>query len=39
MERSMLPGPTRSEGVVDFFAKLAQEAGTSEAEMEKEFIA
>ena len=36
---AVLPGPTRSEGVVDFFAKLAQEAGTSEAEMEKEFIA
>jgi NAD(P)-dependent dehydrogenase (short-subunit alcohol dehydrogenase family) len=36
---AVLPGPTRSEGVVGFFAKLAQEAGTSEAEMEKEFIA
>ena len=36
---AVLPGPTRSEGVVGFFAKLAQDAGTSEAEMEKEFIA
>ena len=36
---SVLPGPTRSEGVVDFFAKLAKEQGKSEAEMEKDFIA
>jgi NAD(P)-dependent dehydrogenase (short-subunit alcohol dehydrogenase family) len=36
---AVLPGPTRSEGVVDFFGKLAKEQGMSEAEMEKEFIA
>jgi NAD(P)-dependent dehydrogenase (short-subunit alcohol dehydrogenase family) len=36
---SVLPGPTRSEGVIDFFAKLAKEQGQSQAEMEKQFIA
>jgi NAD(P)-dependent dehydrogenase (short-subunit alcohol dehydrogenase family) len=36
---SVLPGPTRSDGVVDFFAKMAKEAGLSQAEMEKQFIA
>jgi NAD(P)-dependent dehydrogenase (short-subunit alcohol dehydrogenase family) len=36
---AVLPGPTRSEGVVDFFAKLARERGMSEPEMEREFIA
>jgi NAD(P)-dependent dehydrogenase (short-subunit alcohol dehydrogenase family) len=36
---SVLPGPTRSDGVVDFFAKLANEQGLSEQEMEKQFIA
>ena len=36
---SVLPGPTRSDGVVEFFAKLAKEQGMSEQEMEKEFIA
>jgi NAD(P)-dependent dehydrogenase (short-subunit alcohol dehydrogenase family) len=36
---AVLPGPTRSEGVVDFFAKLARERGVSEQEMEKQFIA
>jgi NAD(P)-dependent dehydrogenase (short-subunit alcohol dehydrogenase family) len=36
---AVLPGPTRSDGVVQFFAKLAQEQGVSEAEMEREFIA
>jgi NAD(P)-dependent dehydrogenase (short-subunit alcohol dehydrogenase family) len=36
---AVLPGPTRSEGVAEFFAKLAKEQGISEAEMEKEFIA
>ena len=36
---AVLPGPTRSEGVVEFFAKLAKEQGLSEAEMEREFIA
>jgi NAD(P)-dependent dehydrogenase (short-subunit alcohol dehydrogenase family) len=35
---SVLPGPTRSEGVQDFFGKLAKEAGVSDAEMEKEFF-
>jgi NAD(P)-dependent dehydrogenase (short-subunit alcohol dehydrogenase family) len=36
---AVLPGPTRSKGVTEFFAKLAKEQGASEAEMEKEFIA
>jgi NAD(P)-dependent dehydrogenase (short-subunit alcohol dehydrogenase family) len=36
---SVLPGPTRSEGVVDFFGKMAKEQGMSQAEMEKQFIA
>jgi NAD(P)-dependent dehydrogenase (short-subunit alcohol dehydrogenase family) len=36
---AVLPGPTRSEGVADFFAKLATEQSISEAEMEKRFIA
>lgn len=36
---SVLPGPTRSEGVQDFFGKLAKDAGVSDAEMEKEFFA
>jgi len=36
---AVLPGPTRSEGVADFFAKLAKEQGMSESEMEKQFIA
>jgi len=36
---AVLPGPTRSEGVVDFFAKLAKEQGVSEEELEKQFIA
>jgi NAD(P)-dependent dehydrogenase (short-subunit alcohol dehydrogenase family) len=36
---AVLPGPTRSEGVADFFAKLAREQGMSQAEMEKQFIA
>jgi NAD(P)-dependent dehydrogenase (short-subunit alcohol dehydrogenase family) len=36
---AVLPGPTRSEGVVDFFAKLAKEQGLSEEEMERRFIA
>jgi NAD(P)-dependent dehydrogenase (short-subunit alcohol dehydrogenase family) len=36
---SVLPGPTRSEGVLDFFGKLAKEANMTEAEMEKEFFA
>ena len=36
---AVLPGPTRSEGVADFFAKLAKEQGLSNDEMEKQFIA
>lgn len=36
---AVLPGPTRSDGVVDFFAKLAKEQGLSEQEMQAEFIA
>jgi NAD(P)-dependent dehydrogenase (short-subunit alcohol dehydrogenase family) len=36
---TVLPGPTRSEGVADFFGKLAKEQGVSQAEMEKQFIA
>jgi NAD(P)-dependent dehydrogenase (short-subunit alcohol dehydrogenase family) len=36
---SVLPGPTRSDGVVEFFAKLAKEQGLSEQEMERQFIA
>jgi NAD(P)-dependent dehydrogenase (short-subunit alcohol dehydrogenase family) len=35
---SVLPGPTRSEGVQDFFGKLAKDAGISDAAMEKEFF-
>ena len=36
---AVLPGPTRSEGVLDFFAKLAGEHGVSEQELEEQFIA
>ncbi|MFZ2269095.1 MAG: SDR family oxidoreductase [Azonexus sp.] len=36
---AVLPGPTRSEGVGDFFAKLAAEAGISNEEMERRFFA
>ena len=36
---AVLPGPTRSDGVAEFFAKLAKEQGMSEGEMEKQFIA
>ncbi len=36
---AVLPGPTRSEGVVDFFAKLAKEQRVSQQELEKQFIA
>lgn len=35
---SILPGPTRSEGVGDFFAKMAAEQGRSVAETEDDFI-
>jgi len=36
---AVLPGPTRSEGVADFFAKLAKEQGVTQETMEQEFIA
>lgn len=36
---AVLPGPTRSEGVVAFFAKLAQEKGVTQEQMESQFIA
>jgi NAD(P)-dependent dehydrogenase (short-subunit alcohol dehydrogenase family) len=36
---AVLPGPTRSDGVVKFFAQLAKEQGLSEQEMERDFIA
>jgi NAD(P)-dependent dehydrogenase (short-subunit alcohol dehydrogenase family) len=36
---AVLPGPTRSEGVVDFFAKMAKAQNMSQADMEKQFIA
>jgi NAD(P)-dependent dehydrogenase (short-subunit alcohol dehydrogenase family) len=35
---SILPGPTRSEGVVDFFGKMAKDAGVPQEQMEKDFI-
>jgi len=36
---SVLPGPTRSEGVDDFMTKLAQEQGVSREELEANFLA
>lgn len=36
---SVLPGPTRSDGVVDFFGKLAAAQGVSQDKMESDFIA
>lgn len=36
---AVLPGPTRSEGVADFFGKLAAEAGIGLDEMERRFFA
>ncbi|MGE0213436.1 MAG: SDR family NAD(P)-dependent oxidoreductase [Parvibaculaceae bacterium] len=36
---SVLPGPTRSEGVGDFFGKIAKDQGTSQEAVEKDFIA
>jgi NAD(P)-dependent dehydrogenase (short-subunit alcohol dehydrogenase family) len=36
---AVLPGPTRSEGVGEFFAKLAAEAGIGLDEMERRFFA
>lgn len=35
---SVLPGPTRSEGVGDFVRSLAQNTGVTEAEMERQFF-
>jgi NAD(P)-dependent dehydrogenase (short-subunit alcohol dehydrogenase family) len=35
---AVLPGPTRSEGVADFFAKLAKEKGVPTEELEKQFV-
>lgn len=36
---AVLPGPTRSEGVAEFFGKLAAESGIGLAEMERRFFA
>jgi NAD(P)-dependent dehydrogenase (short-subunit alcohol dehydrogenase family) len=36
---AVLPGPTRSDGAIAFFAELAKERGLTEQEMEQEFIA
>jgi NAD(P)-dependent dehydrogenase (short-subunit alcohol dehydrogenase family) len=36
---AVLPGPTRSEGVADFFAKIAKDEGVAVEELEKQFIA
>src|ERR1700754_3425290 len=36
---AVLPGPTRSEGVGDFFGKIAREQGISQADVERDFIA
>jgi NAD(P)-dependent dehydrogenase (short-subunit alcohol dehydrogenase family) len=36
---AVLPGPTRSEGVADFFAEMAKEQGVSQDQMERDFIA
>lgn len=36
---ALLPGPTRSEGVGDFFGKIASEKGIALAEVERDFIA
>jgi len=36
---SVLPGPTRSEGVADFFRQMAEDEGIAQAEMEARFIA
>ncbi len=35
---AVLPGPTRSEGVSDFFAKLANEKGVPVSDLEKQFV-
>src|SRR5258705_1538776 len=36
---AVLPGPTRSDGAVAFYAKVAAERGVSEEEIERQFIA
>ncbi|MFD4838636.1 SDR family NAD(P)-dependent oxidoreductase [Achromobacter sp. NPDC058515] len=36
---AVLPGPTRSEGVADFFAEMAKEQGVTQEQMERDFIA
>lgn len=36
---AILPGPTLSEGVGEFFAKIAADQGTSQAQVERDFIA
>ncbi len=36
---SVLPGPTRSDGVLEFFGKMAKEQGVSQSQMEKDFVA
>ncbi|GGP22061.1 SDR family NAD(P)-dependent oxidoreductase [Silvimonas iriomotensis] len=35
---AVLPGPTRSDGVGDFFGKIAEEQGISQAQVEQDFI-
>lgn len=35
---AVLPGPTRSDGVGDFFGKIAEEQGVSQAQVEEDFI-
>ena len=35
---AILPGPTRSEGVGDFFAKIAKDQGISQDQVERDFI-
>ncbi|MBB5193214.1 NAD(P)-dependent dehydrogenase (short-subunit alcohol dehydrogenase family) [Silvimonas terrae] len=35
---AVLPGPTRSDGVGDFFGKIAQEQGISQEQVEQDFI-
>jgi NAD(P)-dependent dehydrogenase (short-subunit alcohol dehydrogenase family) len=36
---AVLPGPTRSEGVGDFFGKIAAEQGVSQEQVERDFVA
>ncbi len=36
---TVLPGPTKSEGVGDFVRQLGEQQGLSDAEMEKQFFA